>query len=237
MKHILAVDCPKDMIRPVSGPRSPPRVCSPRASRASPTEEIGPALVAVVFADLVAMNIPFISRSRFALRTGRTLLFMRTLPKGKENDFTRTITAVWRAGRTDRVPISNLRNVRLGSFKLVQPEGVLPPADGPGREWTDCLYMAGIPGPDFGHSPDRYEWHERREADKLFMTSTWHTPKGDLVARYRRDDSVHTQWTLEHRLKTLDDIDKYLSMGWEIKNTPDLSDFARAQRDLGDHGI
>jgi len=142
------------------------------------------------------------------------------------------------AGRpTDRVPISTYEMSGWDPSSWYNQRESYRSLMDLARERTDCLYMAGLPGPDFGHAPDRYEWHERRDADKVFITSTWHTPKGDLIARFRRDDSVHTQWTLEHRLKNLDDIDKYLSMGWEIKNTPDLSDFARAQRDLGDHGI
>ncbi|MFH1378083.1 MAG: uroporphyrinogen decarboxylase family protein [Planctomycetota bacterium] len=82
------------------------------------------------------------------------------------------------------------------------------------RNETDCMYRSGgVCGPDiFGCKETVKEW---KEGVSFFRTIITHTPKGDLTRRYRTDDNIHTTWTLEHQLKTIDDIDKYLSIPWE----------------------
>lgn len=119
------------------------------------------------------------------------------------------------------------------------------------REKTDCLHMASLPPPAFGNAADavravesasqkrseRITVNKRREEKSLFIETIYHTPKGQLKSLHRLNDDVCTVWTLEHPLKTIDDIDKFISLDWQQADELDLSEFAKKQRDLGDKGI
>jgi uroporphyrinogen-III decarboxylase len=119
------------------------------------------------------------------------------------------------------------------------------------REKTDCLHMASLPPPAFGNAADAVRGVEsaskksseniivnaRREGKALFIETIYHTPKGNLKSLHRVNDDVCTVWTLEHTLKTIDDIDKFISLDWQQADQLDLSDFAQKQQDLGDKGI
>jgi len=119
------------------------------------------------------------------------------------------------------------------------------------RDRTDCIYMGHLPGRMPGKLPDRVlvekgegaeKWRDCvtidrwREGKSEFVRTTYHTPRGELTQLDRRDDDVFTTWTLEHPLKTIEDIDKYLSIEWELGDM-DLNEFAADQRNLGEHGI
>jgi uroporphyrinogen decarboxylase len=47
---------------------------------------------------------------------------------------------------------------------------------------------------------------------------------------------VHTRWTIEHLLKDIEDIDKYLSIPWQPSEV-DMADFYHRQTELGAHGV
>ena len=79
------------------------------------------------------------------------------------------------------------------------------------------------------------ETQTRREGKSVYQTTVLHTPKGDLTSRYRTDDDVVTTWTLEHPLKTLEDIDKYMSL--DFTATVDTSKIVRDLQVLGDDGL
>jgi hypothetical protein len=119
------------------------------------------------------------------------------------------------------------------------------------REKTDCVFMASLPAAPFGNAADAVRGVEsqspapdknittekRREGKTQFIETTYHTPKGKLKTLHRIDDNVFTVWTIEHMLKDIDDIDKYLSFDWEGPNEFDLTDFAAEQTQLGENGI
>jgi len=118
------------------------------------------------------------------------------------------------------------------------------------REKTDCVFMASLPAPPFGNAADAVRGVEsqlprgkkittkkRREGKTLFIETTYHTPKGELKSSHRIDDDIFTVWTLEHMLKSIDDIDKYLSFDWAGANEFDLTEFAAVQTQLGENGI
>jgi len=119
------------------------------------------------------------------------------------------------------------------------------------REQTDGVYMAGVPGPRLGNpveivrgegdladiQSDNCLTIERwRQDTSDFIRATFHTPKGKLTELYRTDENLNTTWKLEHPVKTIDDVDTYLSIHWELPEM-DLSDFAAAQQRLGEDGI
>ena len=118
------------------------------------------------------------------------------------------------------------------------------------REKTDCVFMASLPAPPSGNAADAVRGVEsqspggrnittkkRREGKTLFIETTYHTPKGELKSSHRIDDDIFTVWTLEHMLKSIDDIDKYLSFDWGGANEFDLTEFATVQTQLGQNGI
>ena len=119
------------------------------------------------------------------------------------------------------------------------------------REKTDCMYMASLPvAPlvtaadvtlgvelqycSFKGPIDVRKW---REGKSLFAETIYHTPKGDLKALYRVNDDTFTVWKLEHLLKDIGDIDKYISLDLEQPMEFDLSELTRTQAELGENGI
>jgi hypothetical protein len=119
------------------------------------------------------------------------------------------------------------------------------------REKTDCLHMASLPAPAFGNAADdvrvvdsapqkknqRITTNQWRQRNSLFSETIYDTPKGRLKSLHRINDDLCTVWTLEHPLKTIDDIDKFISLDWQPADDLDLTDFAKKQHDLGDNGI
>lgn len=78
---------------------------------------------------------------------------------------------------------------------------------------------------------------ETRREDKAVIThKTLHTPKGDLTQTTKVIDGVHTTWQVEHWCKTLEDIDKALSVPYEPINY-DISDYDRIRTEVGEKGI
>ena len=60
-----------------------------------------------------------------------------------------------------------------------------------------------------------------------------------LSSQTRRDPDVNTVWTIEHLLKDVEDLKAWLSLPDEEIDfsNPDISDFIKAENDLGDTGI
>ena len=124
----------------------------------------------------------------------------------------------------DRVPIScyGLVGWDIESWYYRQPsyERLLKLV----RESTDCFYLTSLPQLSFGNPADAvigsademeselYSIKKWREKNSEFTQKTIHTPKGDLTSFYRQDDGVFTVWALEHPFKSIDDIDKFLSV-------------------------
>lgn len=60
-----------------------------------------------------------------------------------------------------------------------------------------------------------------------------------LTSKTRRDPDVNTVWTIEHLLKNVEDLDAWIGLpdeDFDFSN-PDISDFIKAENDLGDTGI
>ncbi len=47
-----------------------------------------------------------------------------------------------------------------------------------------------------------------------------HTPKGDLFWEYDEDEGIETSWDITRPIKTLEDVDKMLSVPWKLNPPP-----------------
>lgn len=103
------------------------------------------------------------------------------------------------------------------------------------REHTDCLLMLN-PDFEYGKVNELTGIKSWREGSSVFEEHIIHTPKGDLHALYRNDDSIHTRWTIEHLLKDIEDIDRYLSLDFSQPNVI-FEPIRRENEYLGDRGL
>ena len=139
----------------------------------------------------------------------------------------------------DRVPISTYELVgyNIAAWENQQPSyarlmQVI-------REQTDCLAMWNpdsnerFLGTAFDVPEERRTW---RETDRTLTHRILHTPLGDLSQTMSWIDDLNTGWQIEHWCKTLQDVDRALSIPYV---PPDYSaqDYARICAELGEHGI
>ena len=75
-----------------------------------------------------------------------------------------------------------------------------------------------------------------RENDTQLAHKVLHTHKGDLTNTTRIIDNVHTVWQTEHWCKSIDDVDKALSIAYEPV-TWDISDYIRIKKEEGSNGL
>ena len=109
------------------------------------------------------------------------------------------------------------------------------------RSDTDCLYMWG-----WDAWADSGRWTRRTERLPDGATVTYErlrTPKGDLTRTQKNLPKIHTTWTIEHLLKSVEDIDRYLSVLPELFHIDDRKvgaareSYAIADERVGDHGV
>jgi hypothetical protein len=138
----------------------------------------------------------------------------------------------------DRVPISTYELVGWNENSWENKEPSYRRLMDTIRAKTDCIYMTGVnwkvakrdePAP-------RVEVQTWREGVSQYRRVVRHTPKGSLQSLHRVDDGVHTTWTLEHPLKSIEDIDSYLAIPWYPPEV-DMTRFYEDQQKLGDRGV
>ncbi len=135
---------------------------------------------------------------------------------------------------TDRVPISTYELVGWNRYAWENNEPSYSRLMHAVREKTDCIYMLQ---PEWNSPPapgmKRRTW---REGKSTFTRTTYHTPKGDLTCLHREDDDLHTCWTLEHLLKDIEDIDRYLAIPYGPPE-PGMNHFIAEQKLLAEKGV
>jgi uroporphyrinogen-III decarboxylase len=107
------------------------------------------------------------------------------------------------------------------------------------RERTDVVRMWGpASNVRFLHSACDVpvDVTERREGDATVTEQVYHTPKGDLRRVTKVIDGVHTTWEVEHLCKSLEDVEKALSVPYEPV-AYEAGEGAGVERELGDRGI
>ena len=110
---------------------------------------------------------------------------------------------------------------------------------------TDLIRMIGVgwldrpadPGADPA-APGHVSRQTWREGSSRFTRTTLNCPGRTLTTTTRRDAETMTVWTIEHLLKSTDDLKAYLLLPtapWPRE--PDVAAFEAVEADLGDSGI
>jgi uroporphyrinogen-III decarboxylase len=139
----------------------------------------------------------------------------------------------------DRVPVSTYELVGYNSQSFENQEPSYARLMAYIRENTDCICMRN-PAADetflASSSPVEITTEEIRESDCLITYSKIQTPCGELTRTVKKIDNVQTYWQTEHWCKSIEDVDKALSVPYEPVHF-DWSDLARIQAELGSHGL
>ncbi|MFH1228090.1 MAG: uroporphyrinogen decarboxylase family protein [Planctomycetota bacterium] len=107
------------------------------------------------------------------------------------------------------------------------------------REKTDCVCMWGPRSnatfleSSSPISVDKTEW---RENHTTVCKRTLHTPEGPLTQTKKIMDGLNTVWQTEHLCKSVQDVDRALSIPYRPLSY-DTSDYARIQQEVGNNGI
>ena len=135
---------------------------------------------------------------------------------------------------TDRVPISTYELVGWNRNAWENREPSYARLMEAIREKTDCIYMLQ---PDWKTGPvPGMRIRAWREGRSIFTRTTYRTPKGDLTSLHEERDDLHTRWTLEHLLKDIEDIDRYLAIPYEPPEL-DMTHFLAERETLGEKGV
>lgn len=135
---------------------------------------------------------------------------------------------------TDRVPISTYELVGWNGDAWENNEPSYSRLMRAVRERTDCIYMLQ---PEWKSLPvPGIESESWRDGKSCFTRTTYHTRKGELTCLHRQDDDLHTRWTLEHLLKNIEDIDRYMAIPYEPPAL-DMSHFLSERNALGEKGL
>ena len=139
----------------------------------------------------------------------------------------------------DRVPISTYELVGYNSRAWENQQPSYRRLMDVIREKTDCLAMWNPASNAIFLDtawPVEITSRQWREGDALVTHRTLHTPKGDLTQTTKVVDGINTVWQTEHWCKTVEDVDKVMSIPFEPLDY-DTSDFERIRREVGERGI
>lgn len=149
------------------------------------------------------------------------------------------ILTTLRGEAPDRVPISTYELVGYNSKAFENNDPSYARLMDAIRENTDCICMWDPrSNATFLESsyPVDMDVQEQREGNATIYKRTLHTPKGNLTQTTKTVDGLHTTWQIEHWCKSLDDVDKALSIPYHPLEY-DVSDYARIKNEVGDKGI
>lgn len=154
------------------------------------------------------------------------------------NSRRRLLTAL-SCGVADRVPVCPYELTAFNSVAWENREGSYSRLMDRIRREGDCTTMWDPPS-DVGILGTAYRLEmsqstERRGSHRRTV-SELRTPKGDLRAVAEEDDEVHTTWITEAWCKSIEDVDKAMSIPY-VPVTYDVSELGRLRREVGDHGI
>ncbi len=149
-------------------------------------------------------------------------------------------------GVADRVPINTYELAGRNSRDWYNQQPSYRPLMDFIRAHTDCITNWNPrPATDrytceerFLGSDFRVEIESRTETVGQFQRTTQvcHTPKGDLRSVKQTDAEVYTTWQVEHWCKSIEDVDKALSVPYQPADY-DASDLGRVRAELGEHGL
>jgi uroporphyrinogen-III decarboxylase len=158
----------------------------------------------------------------------------------------RRLLVAFDCGIPDRVPINTyeMAGRNAGDWYWQQPS--YAPLMEFIRSHTDCITNWN-PEPvgdnflgsnRFLGSDHPLELETRTESTDGFTRTTCvlHTPLGDLRSVTQSDPNVHTTWQVEHWCKSVEDVERALSVPY-LPATYDASDLGSLRAEIGDHGI
>jgi len=154
------------------------------------------------------------------------------------NSRERIVTAL-RCEAPDRVPISTYELAGFNSRAVENNDPSYARLMDAIRERTDCICMWN---PDSNATflqsacPVEMDVYEYEEANVTVCERTLHTPRGRLAQTTKAVEGIRTIWQIEHWCKTLEDVDKALSVPYEPLEYG-AGDFARIQAEVGNNGI
>ncbi len=144
------------------------------------------------------------------------------------------LLAVLKGELPDRVPISTYELQPQSTASWENHEPSYAPLMAFIEQHCDTMMFAGTAGWRFAEGQTEVEtW---TEGDWTHHRTLLHSPLGDLTTHHASKADVVTTWTLEHALKTPDDIDKYLALDFQLGDV-DMSGFFAEQDRLGEAGI
>jgi uroporphyrinogen decarboxylase len=137
----------------------------------------------------------------------------------------------------DRVPIWMLYpRERLSYYVDVYELPSYAPIISDVRHKTDWLDRRSIPGASYYTAATEIESKVETGRGWTITRSILHTPMGDLTAEHRQDEENAAGARTEHFCKSIDDLDKVLSIPCEPVE-PDTTAFHKAAEKLGDDGL
>lgn len=139
----------------------------------------------------------------------------------------------------DHVPISTYELVGYDSTTVENNDPSYATLMQAIREHTDCLAMWN-PGSNEQFLGTAYaverDTETHRESDRTITHTVLHTPLGNITQTTKRIDRLNTVWQTEHWCKTIDDVDRALSIPY-IPVETNAADYARIRSEVGDRGI
>ena len=106
------------------------------------------------------------------------------------------------------------------------------------HEETDLIRMVGANWKDADDGLAELKIEETwREGDSLFTRSTVRAGARTLTSLTRRDKDTQTDWTIEHLLKDVEDVEAYLALPEPAIGEVDISGIIAEEQDLGESGI
>ena len=137
----------------------------------------------------------------------------------------------------DRVPIWMLYpRERLSYYVDVYRMPSYAPIISDVRHKTDWLDRRSIPGAPYYTAATEIETKVETGDGWTIARSILHTPLGDLTAEHRQDEENAAGARTEHFCKSIDDLDKVLSIPYKPV-APDTTAFHKAAEKLGDDGL
>lgn len=139
----------------------------------------------------------------------------------------------------DRVPISTYELVGYNSTAFENNQPSYKSLMDFIRDKTDCIAMWNpVCNARFLMSAYPVEANNEsiREGDATVTRQTIHTPKGDFTCTAKHIDGVHTTWRTERLCKSVQDVDRALSVPY-VSPTYNASDYERILSEVGDRGI
>lgn len=149
-------------------------------------------------------------------------------------------------GTPDRVPINTYELAGRNRLDWYNQQPSYRPLMEFIRSHTDCITNWN-PRPSAGRSTAEarllgsdfpVEMETYLESDGIIERTTriCHTPRGDLRCVQQRSRDLHTTWQVEHWCKSLEDVDRALSVPYQPADY-DAADLARVRAELGDGGL